>query len=88
MNGVAIYIKQLTEDADDTYVTAPATGEDEQLPNDQKLLVINYYIQRIAMYAFLLKEYEKQKAKEKETHAASEFPCFNNSSQKDNRSVL
>ena len=60
------------EAKDDTCVTASAKGEDEQLPDDQKCLIINYYAKRIPTYAALMEEYEKDKAKDRTSQ--SKFP--------------
>ena len=57
MNGIVIYLAE--EVKDDTCVTASAKGEDEQLLDDHKRLIINYYAKT---YAALMEEYKKDKA--------------------------
>ena len=66
-------MRRLSEEAtDDTYVTASAKGEDEQLTDDQKNWIIDYYTSRIPIYGSLLEEYKKAKAKKRCSRA--QFP--------------
>ena len=57
-------MRHLAQEAtDDKYVTASGKGENEQLSDDHKLWIIDYYASRIPIYGSLLEEYKKDKTK-------------------------
>ena len=71
------YIRHLEEDVEvDVFVTASAKGEGEQLPDDKKHLIVNYYAKKIPALAALIEEYEKYIDEQRASDSQFNIPPF------------